>query len=136
MKNKILYTIWAALFILCAGLGFIPQSTGFGKAVLCAVGILFFVPGAMLLYFAIQSGEQRQIRRIRYLSLLSLGSTCIVLVLNFLCASASSAVGNVLNALLAMASCPMFCCRYWVVSLFLWGCLLSASFTKPVKSAG
>ena len=28
MKNTHLYAIWAVLFIICAGLGFIPASSG------------------------------------------------------------------------------------------------------------
>ena len=34
------------------------------------------------------------------------------------------AVGLAFHYILAVVSTPMFCVRYWIVSLFLWACLL------------
>lgn len=131
MKQKTLYILWAFLFILCAGLGFIPKSEGLGTAVLVVLCLAFFLTGGMLLYGAYRHGDVQGVRRIRIISAASLGITLVLLVANFLCANASQTVGNLLYGLLVILSSPMVCGRYWVISLFLWACLLMASFTKP-----
>ena len=46
MNNKILFALWGVLFILCAGLGFLPEATGWTTA----AAILFFLPPALLLH--------------------------------------------------------------------------------------
>jgi hypothetical protein len=33
-------------------------------------------------------------------------------------------VGNLLHILLIIVSAPMVCGQYWVLSLFLWACLM------------
>ena len=53
MSNKMLYLLWAGLFVLCAGLGFVPQSEGFGTVVLVLLAVAFFLPGFTLLYRAL-----------------------------------------------------------------------------------
>lgn len=135
MKTKNIFILWACLFILCAGLGFIPESSGFGTVLLVLTGIVFFLPGFYLLYRARKNGDRKLLCKIRTLSAASLGLTALLLVVNFLCANASLAVGNALYVLLVIFSVPMFCCRYWIVSLFLWACLLMASFSKKDISA-
>lgn len=134
MNNKKLYTLWGVLFILCALLGFIPQPVGLMKALLVLLSILFFVPGCILLYRAAKSGDLQRISLIRTLSLISLGATLVLLVLNFLSASASDAAGSFLYGLLVVISAPMICSQYWIVSLFLWACLLMTSQTLFKKA--
>lgn len=124
MNNKTLYTVWGILFILCALLGFIPQPEGLLKAFLVLLSIVFFVPGSILLYRAVKTGDNQCISLIRMLSLISLGATLVLLVLNFLSASAPEAAGDFLYGLLVVISAPMICSQYWIISLFLWACLL------------
>ena len=57
MREKILYASWGCLYILCVGLGTIQEPAGFGKAVLVAISLLFFVPGALLLADAVKTGD-------------------------------------------------------------------------------
>ena len=45
-------------------------------------------------------------------------------------AAAAGMVSPVFHDLLNVVSAPMFCSEYWVLSLFGWACLLSASFVK------
>ena len=127
MKEKTLYILWGALYILCAGLGFIPEATGFGKTVLTALGILFFVPGAILLYRAIRENDRKKVLRIRFISGCWLLMTLILLVANLLSVNASEAVGNILYGLLVVLSSPLVCGQYWELILFLWACLMLAS---------
>lgn len=136
MNNKKLYTLWGVLFILCALLGFIPEPEGLIKALLVLLSVIFFVPGSILLYYAAKSADRQQISLIRGISLVSLGATLVLLVLNFLSASASEAAGDFLYGLLVVVSAPMICSQYWIVSLFLWACLLMTcqSLLKKVKS--
>lgn len=133
MKEKILYCIWGCLFILCVGLGFIPNPAGLGKAILVMLSVLFFVPGAMILIDGIRTGDRKAVLRIRWISICSLALTAIFLIANFLSVRASHAVGETLYELLVIVSSPMVCSQYWVLSLFLWSCLLTGSFLLSKK---
>ena len=126
MKVKILYALWAALFILCAGLGFIPEPAENLQILLTLVSLLFFLPPAVLLYRA----DPMTARLIRNLSALSLGTTLVLLVLNFLTVFSSEKTGQVLNNVLTIVSSPMVCSGHWALSLFLWACLLMASLKR------
>ena len=50
MKKSTLLLIWGILYIICTGLGFIPEPQGMVRAVLFLVSLLFFLPPAVLLY--------------------------------------------------------------------------------------
>lgn len=129
-KKKTLYILWGFLFILCAGLGFIPEASGFGKAVLIFLGLAFFVPGAILLWDAISCGDRKTVLQIRLLSLCWLVVTLLLLVGNLLSVNASQAVGNLLYGALVILSAPLVCGQFWEMSIFLWACLLTASFLR------
>ena len=126
MKNTHLYAIWAVLFIICAGLGFIPEAVGFGRFVLTLLSLLFFIPPAVLLY----QGDRDTVKLIRNLSALSLLVTAVTLICNFLSALGSQLLGNILHGVLVIVSVPMVCSGYWALSLFLWACLLMVSLRK------
>lgn len=127
MKNRNLFIAWGVLFILCAVLGFIPAAEGVGRLLMTGISVLFFLPPALV----IRAGDREQLLLIRNLSLLSLGLSVVLLILNFLTAFRSEALGNVLHALLTVVSCPMIASGHWALSLFLWACLLVASMKKP-----
>ena len=123
MNRKMLFALWACLFILCAGLGFIPEPEG-GLRVFCvAASLLTFLPPALLLY----GGEKNTVRLIRNLAALSLGLTVVLLIANFLTAFRSEALGQILHYMLIIVSSPMICSGHWAASLFLWACLLLGS---------
>lgn len=130
MKEKVLYSIWACMYILCVGLSFLPDPQGASKVALTVISLLFFVPGGMILYDARKAGNKKSLLRIRLISALSLGLTVLIFVLTVLLATASKTVGDVLYELLILVSAPMICSQYWVLSLFLWACLLIASLPK------
>ena len=131
MKEKLLYILWALLFIICVPLGFTKNPEGFGKFLLSATSFIFFLPGAILLYDAYKKGDRKGIRRVRIISLASLSLTLLVLICNLLSVNASEKTGVFLYELLGVVSVPMFCAPNWLVSLFLWACLFCASFKKP-----
>jgi hypothetical protein len=124
MNTTSYYSLWAGMFILCAGLGFIPEPTGFGKFCLVILSIGFFAPPAFLLKDAKNRGDHFHIRTVRNLAFASLMLTLILIIANFMTLSASDGVGNLLYVLLAIVSAPMICAQYWVLSLFLWACLM------------
>ena len=123
MNKKLLYALWAGLFILCAGLGFIPEPEGGLQMLLTVVSLAFFLPPAWLLY----RGDVSDAKLVCNLSALSLGLTLILLILNFLTALQSDFLGQVLHYTLVIVSSPMICSGHWAMSLFLWACLLIAS---------
>ena len=126
MKRKILYPLWAVLFILCAGLGFIPEPEAMTSKALSVLSVAFFVPPVLLLY---RAGMQDALL-IRNLSALSLTLTLVLLILNFLLAFSSEILGQILHYVLIIVSCPMICSGHWALSLFLWACLLMASLSQ------
>lgn len=134
MREKLLYGVWAALYILCVGLGTIQDPTGFGKAVLVGIAVLFFIPGGILLYDGVRTENKKAVLQVRLVAAVSLGLTLILLIVNFLSFTVSEAAGGVLYDLLALVSAPMLCGQYWLLSLFLWACLLIASFTLNKQS--
>lgn len=130
MKKSTLTAIWGIFYIICAGLGFIPEPAGAVRVFLMVISLLFFVPPAILLYDGIAAGDRKTVRLIRLLSAASLGATLALLIGSFLTAMAGDSLGGVLHVLLGICSVPMFCSNYWVLSLFLWAALLMASFQK------
>lgn len=130
MKKSSLMAIWGIFYIICAGLGFIPEPEGAVRIFLTAISVLFFVPPAILLYDALAAGDRKTLRRIRLLSALSLVLTLVLLIGNFLTAFAPDWLGGLLHVLLVVCSVPMFCSNYWVLSLFLWAALLVASLQR------
>ena len=129
MNKKLLYMLWAGLFVLCAGLGFIPEPEGAFKIALTCISLVFFLPPAWLLY----RGDMSEAKLVCNLSALSLGLTLILLVLNFLTALQSDFLGQVLHYTLVIVSSPMICSGHWAMSLFFWACLLMVSLRRPVK---
>lgn len=127
MNRKLLFALWAGLFIVCAALGFIPEVAGLYRALLTALSVLFFVPPALLLYQARRTEDLFSVKLVGCLSALSLALTLALLVANFLFALRSEALGTALHQVLVIVSSPMVCSGYWVLSLFLWACLLMAS---------
>ena len=130
MNKKLLYVLWASLFILCAGLGFIQKPEGILQLLLTTLSLLFFVPPVLLLWNAGKQQDTDTARLIRNLSALSLGLTVVLLVLNFLTATGSEFLGQVLHYTLVIVSSPMICSGRWAMSLFLWACLLTASLRQ------
>lgn len=124
MNKRSLFALWGGLYIVCAGLGFIPGTGGWLGT---ALAIVFFLPPAVLLYRAGKEGDKNTLKLVRNLSAWSLGLTAVLLVANVVCALGSEGLGIFLHALLAAVSAPMLCSGYWAVSLFLWACLLMAS---------
>jgi hypothetical protein len=134
MKKQVLFGLWASLFIVCAGLGFIPEPEGGVRTVLTLSAIFAFVPPAVLIWQACKSGDKNTLSLIRSLSTASLGLTSLLLILNFLSVAWSEAVGNFLYQVLIIVSSPMVCSRHWALSLFLWACLLITSHQQLKKS--
>ena len=133
MKKSYLFDLWAFLFIICAGLGFIPEPEGALRVLLTLAAVAFFVPPAVLLYRAGKAGNKSTIQLVRNLSAASLALTLLFLVVNVLSALGSTVLGNVLYYILVIVSSPMVCSGYWGLSLFLWACLLMASLQQLKK---
>ena len=127
MNQKNLFALWGILFGVCAVLGFFPEPVGIRRWMQTILSVLFFLPPAMLLY---RSREKAVHQLIRNLSALSLGLTLVTLVGNFVFAIRSETLGTLLHYILVVVSSPMICSGYWVLSLFLWACLLMAAMKK------
>ena len=124
MTNKSLYILWAVLFALCAGLGFLGSPAGLDTWICMLTSVLFFVPPAVIVYRGWKEKNRDAIRLVRNLAMGSLALTLAMLVLNFLSWSLPVWVGDVLYAMLVILSTPMVCSQIWFVSLGLWAGLL------------
>ena len=133
MNNRFLFALWGALFILCAGLGFIPEPTGAVALLLTAVSVLFFLPPAVLVWQGRKAHDRALLPLIRNLSTASLSLSVLLLIANFLTAFHSQLLGDILHGVLVVVSSPMICSGHWAMSLFFWACLLIASLKPPYR---
>ena len=131
MNKKTLFVLWGVLFALTAGLGYIPEPAGGLKTAMTVLSLLFFAPPFLLL----RRKERNTVLLIRNLSVLSLGITMVTLILNFVLAVSGEKLGDFLHGLLVVVSAPMICSGYWVLSLFLWACLLMVSLRNLKKKS-
>ena len=116
MKKNSLFILWGAGYMLWV--------------LLTLLSLAFFIPGFLLLYYSLREGEWKTRKIVRLISAASLVLTLLALVGNFLSVLASAFVGNLLYVVLLFVSAPMISSGYWVVSIFLWACLLIGSFLK------
>ena len=124
MTKKSLYMIWAALFVLTAGLGFIQKPGGAGQVCCIVLAVSFFVPPAVLVYLGWKRNDRESLRLVRNLAFGSLLVTLLVLVANFMTLGAPVWVGDLLYAVMVIVTAPMVCGQAWVVSLLLWAALM------------
>ena len=124
MFHQLFYTLWGAMFVLCAASGFIPEPQGAARWALTALSLLFFLPPAVLVWRAKEEKDRFTLRLIRSLCLCSLGLTLVLLIATFAAIPASLAVGDILYGVLTVLSAPMICSQIWIVSLCLWAVLL------------
>ena len=128
LKEKGLWlAIWAVMYLLCAVLGFLPPQEGGNRVLLVILALLFFAPPGWVLWLSLHSGDLQTIKRLLLLSAVSLGSTMVLIVLNFLSVLGPDWLGDFLYFLLIALSAPMLCGQYWVLSLTLWAILLWSS---------
>lgn len=134
MKQSFLYALWGALFILCAGLGFVPAPGSALRILMTLLSVAFFIPGALLLKQARRSKNPAAAIVVRNLSMASLVLSALLIVANFLSAMAGAWLGSFLHILLVIVSSPMVCSGFWALSLFLWACLMIAA-ARIVKNS-
>lgn len=131
MKKTTLYILWGIAYGICLGVGFLPNLTGFWQFAAVLLGILFFFPPFILLVRGKKEKSRKTLLALRLVSIVSLVLSLILLVLNLMSLHFSTTAGLWLYVLLGMVSCPMYCVKYWFLSLFLWACLLFATIPAP-----
>ena len=127
MKSQFLYALWGALFILCAGLGFIPEPAGVLRVLLTGLSILFFLPPAVLVWKGRREKDRMALSLVRNLSIASLSLSVLLIIANFLTVFRSELLGDILHGVLVVVSSPMICSGHWAMSLSFWACLLISS---------
>ena len=133
MKELAAYGVWLCFYILCVGLGTVEDVKGAAKVFFVLTSLIFFLPGIYLLYLGNRENNRKICLRVRIVTIVSLVLTVAVFSGNVIAVSSSAKAGVILYDLLNLVSAPMFCSQYWILSLFCWGCLLSASFMKVEK---
>ena len=130
VKEWILYAAWLCLYILCVGLGTVEEVDGSAKVFFVLTALIFFIPGIILLVMGKKQQNKKMVLRVRLIAICSLVLTVAVFCATVLAVGSSAQTGSFLHDLLNLVSAPMFCSQYWILSLFGWACLLSASFLK------
>ena len=133
-KGKLILS-WLGMYVLCTIFGFIDTDNSLLKAIFALFSMGFFLPGGILLYEAVTDKDRKTVRIIRGISIASLTLTAVFIILNALTLPSTEAVGDRMNVLLIILSTPMFASQVWVLSLFLWACLLMGSFFKKTKKS-
>ena len=133
-KGKLILS-WLGMYVLCTIFGFIDTDNSLLKAIFALFSMGFFLPGGILLYEAVTDKDRKTVRIIRGISIASLTLTVVLIILNALTLPSTEAVGDRMNVLLIILSTPMFASQVWVLSLFLWACLLMGSFFKKTKKS-
>lgn len=134
MKKRFVYISWAVLYALCAGLGHITNPTGLQSIALTLLSLVFFVPGAVLLADALRSRDSGELKRLIFICCVSLGLTMALLIANVFSVFGSALLGDALFEFLILFSVPMLCSQHWILSMFLWACLLFAALAGKKKS--
>ena len=60
MKKRILYIIWAALYLVCAGLGHIAEPSPAQTIGIAIFGFLFFLPAGLILACALKHKDKKK----------------------------------------------------------------------------
>lgn len=120
MSNTVLYVLWGALYVLCAGLGFISDPGKGLQFLMTALSVALFIPPMVLSHRSAEKGDRRTLQLVRNLSFAWLVAASILLVCNFLSVLASQRVGDILYGLLIMVASPMVAGGYWALTIFLW----------------
>ena len=130
VTNRILYIIWAVLYVLCIVFSAIAEPVGGWLIPELLLSLVFFVPPAMLLYRGVRNSHGFTLRLIRNLSIAVLAATTVTLCMTFLSVGmrASTEFGVFLQILLMIVSAPMLCSPVWGISLFFWACLMMICF--------
>ena len=130
MKKIFVYISWAVAYLLSVIFGLFITPGNVGKLLLAIFSVLFFLPPFYLTALARKEKNRKALMSLRLISICVLVISLILLVLNFLSVYFSANAGLVLYILLVVFSAPMVCGQYWVLSLFLWACLLMFSLLR------
>ncbi len=130
MKKFVTYGLWACFYVICVCLGMVGMPQDFGVVLRIIMALGFFVPPLLLLIWARQEQDAKTLKRLRILSLCSLGLTMVLLTVNLVSFAMSELMGRILYVALVLVSAPMTCLGHWVLSMFLWACLLMATWVK------
>ncbi len=131
LDYKLLYLLWAVMFVVTAVLGFLYPSV---KApaerfpLQLAAGAFFLPPWAILTKAKVQENV-KHVHLVRNLTVLSLAATVALLCANMMSVGMSEQVGNALHAALTIVSAPLVCSNFYLMPLFLWGTLLMGSLS-------
>ena len=133
MKPKTFFLLWGGLFALCAALGFVNTASTALQVLKTVLSVAFFIPGGLLLRLSREKGHREIALLVRNLSAASLLLTAALLIANFLSVLAPKLLGDILHSMLIVVSSPMICSGYWVLTLFLWACLMiwAIKLSKP-----
>ena len=134
MTKKKLWLCWLYLYILCAVLGFIPSPTGVAKGLLMVPALAFFVPGFWLVYQAKACGDRDTVKYVLWTAIGALSVTVLLIIANIGSTLLSDAWGIVLYFMLVVLGSPLICGQVWVITLFLWACLLFYSLSALRKA--
>lgn len=133
MKKTFLYWLWGFFYLLCAFISNVESPTAAQSAALTVLSFIFFLPPVILLVDAYKKKDGKTVSCLRLLAILSLSLTLLTLIANIAFSNATGVWSMVLHQILIFASVPMICSQHYVLSMFLWACLLFATLPRLWK---
>ena len=129
MEKKSWIVAWIGMYALSVVAGlFWPASV-----VSHIVGILFFVPPAVLLWLGITKKERKLVRWVRWIAVAELVLTVGIIIAMFVTIASKKNLDALMEALLLLLAAPFQCFKAWVLSLFGWACLVYGSMIKKKR---
>ena len=119
-KVAIAYGVWIVFYIVAVLLSLLNEPNLWIR--ICSV--LFFVPGMVLAFWAAKEKDRKQIKRLRIICITSLVLTTVMLVVSFLTVNAAPQTTRIINSIFIIVSEPLWISPSWVLSMFLWACIL------------
>ena len=123
-KKSVVYTVWAAWYLICLFLCLGKTPVGWEKAPFVIVGLLSYALPFYLLFLS--KKDRKTIKLVQIISAASLAAFVVLYALNIMSVNWSVMAGRVLYYLLIVFCAPILCSQFFVVGLFLWGSILWA----------
>lgn len=125
MKTKQYWLWWLYLYIFCAVLSFLPEPNGFFKWVFLLLGLVFFVPGIVLVHQADIRDRLQVVKLVKKVSIIALIVDVFMICINIASTLLPDVWGTVLQWMLYVLASPMGCGQSPALTMFGWAFIMS-----------
>ena len=124
MKTKRYWLCWLYLYVLCAVLSFLPEPEGFLWWLMLVIGLVFFVPGVVLVYQADVRDRLNVVKQVKKVSIIALVVDVFLICINIASSLLPAAWGLVFQWILNIFASPMGCGQNPALTMFGWAFIM------------